>query len=140
MSIRKGDYVIEAGWPVVKKSPAVEKLRKDVVIHAFAFNLPLTKEQYERAEEWLQRQIGKPYDVVLFSMRAIATVWRLRKRWWPVVDVTGEVAFICYELVARYINVLTEKHYCLPRMFGPRDLWGLAEAGVLEYKGVVRLS
>ena len=137
MSIRKGDYVVEAGWPVVRKAPAIEKLRKDVVIHAFAFDLPLTEGQFREAEKWLSQQIGKPYDLILFTMRAIATVWRLRKRWWPIVDVTGEVAFICYELVARYINNLTGKHYCSPSRFGPTDLWGLVDAGVLAYRGQV---
>ncbi len=139
MAWRQGADTFSAEWPTVRPRPAAEEATETgQIIHAFAFNPPLSFDEGCNLGRWIMEQCNKPYDLWLLSNRALRAVARLRGLPLPVLDFNGSKAFICYEYVARGLTMLARDGLDVhPATFGPPDLWALAESGLLTYRGVV---
>lgn len=145
MAFRFGDNLYEADWPCVKNNHASDALARGSTIHAFAFRPPLTRDEAGDLLTWLGWQLGKPYDVACFGLRAVAALRRLRafiatgtwpaKR--PAPDPLGALAFICYELVARGA-IAMGRGLGHPDAFSPSGLWAAARDGNVLYRGIVQ--
>ncbi len=142
MALRQGADTFSAEWPAVRPRPAAEEAAKvDQVIHAFAFAPDLSWGEADTLQRWVLQQLGRPYDLWLLTNRAIRAVARLRGLTLPVLDFNGSKAFICYEYAARGLNTISRPGlYANPATFGPPDLWALAEAGLLTYRGIVEAA
>ena len=154
MAWRQGADTFSAEWPAVCPRSAVSQIA-DIgqTIHAYAFNPPLSDEEKWMLQRWILEKQNTPYDIWLCTNRALARVAALTGRIVPVVDFTGEMAFICYEYIARGINLigyrkdlrigvdrmrsLGNREIVNPTTFGPPDLWALAAVGRLTYRGIV---
>lgn len=146
MGFYLGGMVAEATWPTVEiHDQDVDQLTHfgDYRLHVFLPNL--SNEQEKILWYFLKCIEGRPYDVCLISNRAVQAA----KRLWEALnneaftqkdikrgDSFKELAFICYEVVARGMNKV--KNLDLdPALFGPTDLWDLAKSGDVTYLGAI---
>jgi len=140
MAWRQGADTFSAEWPALRPRPTVKEAAKTgQTIHVFGFNPPLSDEEQEKLQRWVLEQLNKPYDTWLCTNRALRALARLYGTVLPICDFSSDMAYICYEYLARGINLLG-RATVNPATFGPPDLWALANARVLIYRGILQES